>query len=56
MPTLSVHPRTCVITCAAIEPLRNWQAFQLKQTSAGSNRGGERSVEVEERQAIVAQS
>ena len=39
MPTLSVNHSTCVITCTAIEPLRNsWKPFQLKPKSEGSGR------------------
>ena len=39
LPTLSVHHSTCVITCADVEPLRNWPAFQLKPKSEGSDSG-----------------
>ena len=41
LPTLSVRHSTCVITWADVEPLRNWQAIQLKPKSEGSDRGGE---------------
>ena len=40
LPTLSVNHSTCGITRSAIEPLRNWPAFQLKPKSEGFNRGG----------------
>jgi hypothetical protein len=41
LPTLSVHHSTCGITCAAIDPLRNWPAIQIKPKFEGSDRGGE---------------
>jgi hypothetical protein len=39
MATLSAHHITCVITCADVEPLRNWPAFQLKPKCEGSRSG-----------------